>query len=271
MSDAIGVVTGAASGMGLACARSLARRCDGLVVADRAGLPEAERDELGGQAELQVVPCDVTDAGAVAALARTAADAGEVRWLVHAAGVSPSMGDAAQMFRVDLVGSALVVDAFEPVIAAGGSAVLFASMAAHLITLGPAPADGLDEALADPLAPGAIERFVASPAVGDDPGMAYAWAKRGVIRLVARRAGAYAQRGARINSVSPGSIDTPMGRQELASQPAMGALLDHTPLGRVGRADDLVAAVDFLLSDAAAYVTGTDLLVDGGVVGSLTA
>jgi NAD(P)-dependent dehydrogenase (short-subunit alcohol dehydrogenase family) len=270
MSDTIGVVTGAASGMGLACARSLAARCDGLVVADLAAPTEADREALGRDATLHVVRCDVTDPGEVAALARTAARAGEVRAVVHAAGVSPSMGDAARMFEVDLAGTALVVDAFEPVIAPGGAVVLFASMAAHLVVLGPPADPGLDEVLADPLAPGAAERFVASPVVGGDPGGAYAWAKRGVLRLVARKAAAYAARGARINSVSPGSIDTPMGRQELASQPAMAALVERTPVGRLGQAGDLVAAVDFLLSDAAAYVTGTDILVDGGVVASLT-
>ena len=177
------------------------------------------------------------------------------------------MGDARLMFSVDLVGSALLVDAFRPIMAAGGSAVLFGSMAAYLIG---DPQGEVADILAEPLADGAAERFAGSDAVGGDPGVAYGWAKRGVLALVRREAAAWAAGGARINSVSPGSIATPMGRQEIAGQPMMRLLLEQTPLGRMGDEKDVVEAVDFLLSDRAAYITGTDLLIDGGVVAALT-
>jgi NAD(P)-dependent dehydrogenase (short-subunit alcohol dehydrogenase family) len=103
----------------------------------------------------------------------------------------------------------------------------------------------------------------------EDPGAAYGLAKRGVQRLVQRAAVAWGVRGGRINSVSPGMIDTPMGRQEFEQQPLMQVMLDMTPLGREGTADELADAVTFLLSDAATFVTGTDLLVDGGIVAAL--
>jgi NAD(P)-dependent dehydrogenase (short-subunit alcohol dehydrogenase family) len=96
--------------------------------------------------------------------------------------------------------------------------------------------------------------------------LAYGSAKRGVIRLVGRESVAWGRLGARICSISPGTIDTPMGQQEMAEQPFMATLLEHTPLGRLGRSDELANVVAFLVSDQASYMTGCDLLVDGGTV-----
>ena len=258
------VVTGAASGMGQAVAARLAPTSEVLILSDL-----RPNDPVGcaGAGRVEVIGCDISQAESVEALAATAAGYGPVSRLVHAAGVSPTMGDARLMFEVDLVGSALIVAAFEARIAPAGAAVLFASMAAHLIA--GADSSELDGILAEPLAAGATERFVDTAAVANDSGLAYAWSKQGVLRLARRAAPAWGRRGARINTVSPGSIDTPMGRQEMATHPAMHSMLDVTPMGRLGRADDLVAAVEFLLSDAAGYVTGTDLLVDGGVVAAV--
>ena len=101
--------------------------------------------------------------------------------------------------------------------------------------------------------------------------MAYAWAKRGVQRLVRREAAQLGPLGARICSVSPGLIDTPMGRREFEQQPMMKVLEDMTPLRRTGRAEELAAVVAFLVSDEASFVTGIDVLVDGGVCAAVDA
>jgi NAD(P)-dependent dehydrogenase (short-subunit alcohol dehydrogenase family) len=119
----------------------------------------------------------------------------------------------------------------------------------------------------DPRSPDLLERLAtAAFASNPDPGMAYSWAKLGVVLLVQREAAAWGALGARICSVSPGIIDTPMGRQEMERQPMMKVMVEHTPLRREGTPEDVAAVVAFLLSGGAAYMTGCDVLVDGGVV-----
>ena len=249
---AVGVVTGAGSGMGRACLDVLRETVDQVVAAD---LRAPEIDGALG------VACDVSDPASVRALAAQVRDLGPFRALVHAAGISPTMGDARRVLEVDLVGTQLLLDAFEPLVGPGAAAVCFSSSAAYAIA--PYVDDAQEALLADPLAPDFLDRAVAL--VGGESGFAYALAKVGVIRAAARASVRWAARGGRVTSLAPGLIDTPMGRQELEQQPVMQEMLTRVPAGRLGRPEEVAAVAAFLVSDAASFVNGIDVLVDGGL------
>jgi NAD(P)-dependent dehydrogenase (short-subunit alcohol dehydrogenase family) len=258
--------------MGLACARRIVDTVDVLFVVDRDGDGAAAAADQLSTSTTRTMPVtlDVTDPEGLGGLRDAIATEGVLRSVAHAAGVSPTMADWQTVVRVDLVGTALLVDALTPLVAPGTAMVCFASMAAQLAADSVEPA--VDAALDTPLDAQFLEHLRrAAGELVEDPGAAYSLAKRGVQRLVQREAVTWGRRGGRINSVSPGMIDTPMGRQEFDAQPMMQVMLDMTPLAREGTADELADAVTFLLSDAATFITGTDLLVDGGVVAAMRA
>jgi NAD(P)-dependent dehydrogenase (short-subunit alcohol dehydrogenase family) len=269
---AVGIVTGAARGMGAACARRVAEMVDVLLLVDRdeGSLPAAASEvaSSASAATIELFPLDVQERDGVTRLAARASELGRLRAVAHAAGVSPTMADWREILAVDLVGTALLVDACRPFVAEGTSIVCFASISA-LLALPDADLPA-DEVLDQPLHPQFLDRMRA--AVGpdiEDPGMSYTWAKRGVQRLVRREALSVGRSGGRICSVTPGIIDTVMGRQEAEAHAVMEMLVQSSAAGREGRAEEVAAAVAFLLSDEARYVTGIDLPVDGGVVASV--
>ena len=231
------VVVGGASGIGEATVRALSGT---TLIADRAG----------GD-----VFCDVTDR---ASLDAVVAQVDRLHALVVTAGVSPAMADARTILDVDLTGMARVLDAFDPLVGEGTVVVCMASMAAHLSTV---PAEVLP-LIDDPMNPSVLT-------MTDDPAAAYLFSKVGVMRMVRRLAVPYGRRGARIVSVSPGVIATPMGELEMAAENRAVALVRASALGRPGRAEEMASVIAFLCSDAASFVTGVDLLVDGGATSAL--
>ncbi len=267
----VGVVTGAARGIGAACAARMAGTVDVLVLVDLdpAATAAAAARLAGSGTRCEPVGADVSDPAAVARIAEVVAGHGTLHRMAHAAGISPTMASWDRMLAVDLVGTALVVEAVRPLVAEGSAVVCIASMAAQLIAARADPT--IDRIVDDPLGPTFLDDYATTlgPAA-EDPGTAYSWAKRGVRRLVEREATAFGRAGARICSVSPGTIDTPMGLQEFERQPAMRQLESIAPLGRSGHAEEVAAVVDFLLSDGASFVTGTDVLVDGGVCAAVS-
>ena len=263
------VITGGAGGMGLACARALADRGRLLLVDLREDLLDQARKALGAQgAIVDSVPCDVTSATDVAAVAERVRELGRLRCLVHTAGVSPEMADAATVLDVDLAGSVRITDALFPLVNPGCSAILIGSIAGHSDV--PAAVEPL---LDDPLADGflaAVEQALGQPL---DSATAYVLAKRGVTRLAERLAAPWGKTGGRTVAISPGLIDTPMGRLELDRQSIIPVMIEVTPVKRPdrplpGRPEDIAATVAFLESDAAAFISGCDIRVDGGLVGA---
>lgn len=270
MEKDITVVIGA-GGMGLAIARRTGSG-RGLLLADfdEAALTAAAeqiRDE-GHDVTAQAV--DVSDRKSVLALAETAAGLGRVTRVAHTAGLSPVQAPTEMILRVDLLGVALVVDAIARVVAPGGACVVIASMAGHLMP--PLSADQ-ETALATTATEDLLELPFLAPETIDDPGTAYSLAKRANVLRVQAAAGAWGERGARINTISPGVISTPMGQQELdgAHGDQIRALIDLSAARRPGTPDDIAAAAAFLLDAQSGFITGTDLLVDGGAVAAVTA
>jgi len=266
-SGRVSVVTGGSGGMGKACARLLSKQGAVIITDVRERELEAAAAELrGGGHEATAAVCDVSNAQSVAALAQMAAAAGQVQALVHTAGLSPTMADWRRIMNVNLVGSALIEQAFAPLMAAGGAAVFIASMAGHTAPHGAA----LYSVLEDPLRPSLLddlEAIVGNDAI--DPGSSYGISKQGVIQLCQRVTPAWAKRGARINSISPGLIDTAMGKLEFAHQEMMAMMLQKTPVGRWGTAEEIAEVAAFLCSEKASFVTGIDILVDGGMTNLL--
>jgi NAD(P)-dependent dehydrogenase (short-subunit alcohol dehydrogenase family) len=210
---------------------------------------------------------DVSNEGSVVSLAEAAAGLGRVEVVVHTAGVSPVQASVEAIMRVDLLGTALMLDAFAATIAPGGAGVFISSMAG---TLGPQDPD-LERRLGGVPTSALLDLPELSDDAITDPGTAYSLAKRANQIRVRSASRAWGLQHARVNSISPGIIATPMGVAELdgPSGDYMRAMVAGSPSGRLGTPHDIAAAVEFLTGPHATFITGTDLLVDGGVVASL--
>ena len=252
------IVTGAAGGMGSAAARLL---CEAghrrLILCDmQAEALEAVAAPLRAKgADVSVVAGDISDPGFPARIL-SAAQGAPVRALVHTAGISPRAGSIEAIMRVNLDATARLVPAILPHMAEGSAAVLVASNSAHM----PMGAEA-DAAFNQPLpsdGSASLHPLVASALA------AYPLSKRGVITLVKQYAHAFGEKGSRIVSVSPGATDTPMVRNEMAEGAGAMRIVETAAIKRLAQPEELASVMVFLASPAASFVTGTDVLVDGG-------
>jgi len=264
------VITGGAGGMGLATARIMGRDHP-VVISDvnQAGLDAAvsELESLGISAT--GVACDIASRQSVDALFAAAGETGPVASVVHTAGVSPSMGSAELIVKVNALGTVNVTEAALAVATEGFALVNVASVAGHMLPAFLVPRRAYKLALPDPAQFAAKLTAAASRGPAKmHPGSAYSLSKNFVIWYSGRRAAAFGAKGARILSVSPGSFDTPMGRLEEDS--GAGRLLDYAALKRFGKPEEVAELLAFCASDKPGYLTGTDILCDGGTRAGLS-
>ena len=254
-------------GMGMSTARRLGQS-HRVVLASRSAKKNVEREAALREDGIDAVAVqfDVTDPDSVAELKEFVAGRGPLRTLAHVAGLSPSGGGWHELLRVNLIGTALMERACLELAVPGTAAVFVSSSAGHLAE---PPGPEIVAVLDDPLTACFFDRLDGVVAKEDQtPLQAYRWSKYALNRMCRRRAAAWGAKGARIVSMSPGPIATPMGARELdgPSRDVKLSLMRQLPIAREGTMVETADAIEFLASDKASYITGTDLLVDGGIV-----
>jgi NAD(P)-dependent dehydrogenase (short-subunit alcohol dehydrogenase family) len=268
MSQNVAVVIGV-GGMGRAIAERIGAGNRLLVADANHSTLNAVAEQLRSQGyRVTAEPIDVSSRESVSTLATQAASLGEVRYVVHTAGLGPTQATVPRLLAVNLLGVALTIEEFAKVVAPGGAGVVTASTAAYrrgpftpeeTIQLATTPAD---ELLSLPLA---------SPNNFPDAVTAYSFAKRANLVRIQGASVTWGAKGARINTISPGIIATPMLDAELASGRGAqtAAIIEASNAKRIGTPTDIAAAAEFLLSPASGFISGVDLLVDGGVTAAV--
>ena len=220
--------------------------------------------------QTSTVRVDVSSLESVSALATAAVQLGTVAHLIHAAGLSPAQASPAAIIAVDLVGVAYVLEELGRVIAPGGSGIVIASQAGHMLP--PLPPEQ-NEALARTPATELDQLPFLQPDMVTSSRAAYALAKRANILRVQGASVEWGDRGARLNSISPIIIMTPLAMDELNSPAGENyqRMIKASAAGRVGTPDAIGTAAAFLMGRDGSFITGTDLLIDGGVIASIAA
>ena len=217
--------------------------------------------------DVHTATVDVSSRESVHALAQMATDLGDVVGVIHAAGVSPSQASPATILKVDLYGTALVLEEFGAIIARGGSGIVIASQSGHRLgALTPEQNKALATTPADEL----LGLAMLQPDQITDPLHAYQISKRGNSLRVMAEAVRWGKRGARVNTISPGIIFTPLARDELTGPRGEGyqRMIALSPAGRGGTPDEVGAVGALLMGPEGTFITGSDFLMDGGVTAS---
>jgi NAD(P)-dependent dehydrogenase (short-subunit alcohol dehydrogenase family) len=217
--------------------------------------------------DVSTAQVDVSSRESVESLVKTAVSYGDITGLIHSAGVSPSQAPVEAILKVDLYGTALLLEEFGNVIAAGGAGVVIASQSGHRL---PALTPVQNMALAT--AP--VEDLLKLPMLQSDQIKdtlhAYQISKRCNSLRVMAEAVRWGKRGARVNTISPGIIITPLAKDELTGPRGAGyrRMLELSPAGRAGTPDEVGNVAALLMGADGAFITGSDFLMDEGVTAS---
>lgn len=214
--------------------------------------------------DVSVATVDASSRDTVHALVKRAANLGDVTGLIHAAGVSPTQASPGTILKVDLYGTALVLEEFGSVIARGGAGVVIASQSGHRL-----PPLTVEQNKA--LATTPVEELLSLPFLQPDRVTdslnAYQISKRGNSLRVMAEAVRWGKRGARVNTISPGIIMTPLAKDELSGPRGEGyrRMIKLSAVGRVGTPDEVGTVAALLMGPNGGFITGSDFLMDGGV------
>jgi NAD(P)-dependent dehydrogenase (short-subunit alcohol dehydrogenase family) len=240
-----------------------------VVLADlREANAEAAADRMRNAGfDVITTTVDVSSRASVHALVETATARGDITGVIHAAGVSPSQAPIEAILAVDLYGTAVVLEEFGTVIAPGGAGVVIASQSGHRLG---ALTPEQNQALATTPAEELLKLPMLRPGQVSDTLHAYQLAKRGNALRVMAEAVRWAKRGARVNTISPGIIITPLAIDELTGPRGEGyrRMIEQSPVGRAGTPDEVAGVAALLMGSDGGFITGSDVLMDGGVTAS---
>lgn len=250
--------------MGLATARKLAADHT-IVLTDVNGekLSAAANAFANDGVTVHTVVADITDRDSVRTLFEEAGQYGHVRAVVHTAGVSPQMGDAEFIVRINAIGTINIAQEYLRIAGEGDVLINVASIAGHMTPQALQPTRTYAKAFTD--VDTFAEKLVKSTRIAPEasrPGMAYSSSKGFVIWYSAKIAGDFGANGARDLSVSPGSFETDMG--QLEKDHGSGKMVEYAALKRFGKPEEIAAVLAFMAGREPGYLTGTDILVDGG-------
>jgi NAD(P)-dependent dehydrogenase (short-subunit alcohol dehydrogenase family) len=266
MTDVVVLVGAGSIGQAIARRVSAGKR---VVVADlrQDNAAAAAKTLADAGFEATTATVDVASRASVQALAAQASQLGTVTGLIHAAGVSPTQASPATILKVDLYGTALVLEIFGDIIGAGGAGVVIASQSGHRL---PALTPEQDKALATTPTEQLLALPMLQPDQMTDPLHAYQVSKRGNSLRVMAEAVRWGKRGARVNTISPGIVITPLANDELSGPrgPGYRRMIDLCPAGRAGTPDEVGTVGALLMGADAGFITGSDFLMDGGVTAS---
>ena len=261
------LLTGAGQ-IGMAIARRVGYGMKIVIGDKRRENAEAIADTMN-KAGFTTVPVemDLSSRASILALIDTAQQYGEISMLVNAAGVSPSQASIETILKVDLYGTAVLLEEVGKVIGKGGVGVTVSSQSGHRM---PALGIELDEQLATVPTEELLALEALQPQNIKDTLHAYQMAKRCNVKRVMAEAVKWGNRGARINSISPGIIVTPLALDEFNGPRGdfYRNMFAKCPAGRPGTADEVANVAELLMSDRGAFITGADFLIDGGATAS---
>lgn len=217
--------------------------------------------------DVEPMKVDISSRDDIMNLISKALSYGEVKMLINAAGVSPSQAPIETILKVDLYGTAVLLEEVGKIIAKGGVGVTISSQSGHRM---PALSPEVDELLATTPTEELLSLEVLQPQNIHDTLHAYQMAKRCNVKRVMAEAVKWSERGARINSISPGIIVTPLGVEEWYGPRGdfYRNMFAKSPAGRPGTADEVANVAELMMSDKGAFITGSDFLCDGGSTAS---